>query len=162
MSEARHDKSARRRVALVLWLVAAAAVAGIIIHFSAEPAGVSDETSRGVLRTILEFFFGESNEETIVFYDHFIRKAAHFTLFAALGFSLAAALVNQDRLPRFWPALIAGALFAVSDEVHQYFVPGRSCEFRDMMIDFSGIVTGALVVTLVVYLWQKLRRRKQS
>ncbi len=36
-------------------------------------------------------------------------------------------------------------LFAVSDEFHQYFVPGRSAEFGDILADFAGILFGWLI-----------------
>ncbi len=29
-------------------------------------------------------------------------------------------------------------LYAVSDEIHQYFVPGRACRMLDVIIDTSG------------------------
>jgi len=47
----------------------------------------------------------------------------------------------------------AGVLYAVTDEIHQSFVPGRSCELRDVLIDSVGVLTG------VTILW--LLRRKQ-
>lgn len=83
---------------------------------------------------------------------HFIRKAAHFAEFALLGLCLVPA-VGDNVLPkiarRFLLAACIGVLFAVSDEVHQIFVPGRACEFRDMCIDFSGVICGAGLSMLI-------------
>ena len=39
-----------------------------------------------------------------------------------------------------------GVLYAVTDEVHQYFVPGRSCELRDALIDACGVAAGVAIV----------------
>ena len=49
-----------------------------------------------------------------------------------------------------------GTLYAVSDEVHQYFVPGRSCELRDMLIDACGVAVGAAA------LWRLSRRQRNE
>jgi len=39
-----------------------------------------------------------------------------------------------------------GALYALTDEVHQSFVPGRSCEIRDILIDSCGVAAGVLIM----------------
>ena len=48
-------------------------------------------------------------------------------------------------------AWLAGTLYAMTDEIHQSFVPGRSCELRDMGIDSCGVLAGVLVVSLVIW-----------
>ena len=50
-------------------------------------------------------------------------------------------------------------LYAVSDELHQYFVPGRSCEIRDVLIDWSGAALGVGIVMLIGLL---SKRKKQK
>ena len=47
------------------------------------------------------------------------------------------------------PAWMIGTLYAVTDEVHQYFVPGRSCEIRDMVIDGCGVAVGVLIMAII-------------
>ncbi len=63
--------------------------------------------------------------------------------------------------PRTWlrwllPWLIA-TLYAVSDEVHQYFIPGRSCQVGDVMIDSAGACVGVMVVMGIVHLLGRKR-----
>jgi VanZ family protein len=41
-------------------------------------------------------------------------------------------------------------LYAVSDEIHQYFVPGRSCRFTDTLIDLGGILIGSMLLKIVL------------
>lgn len=36
-------------------------------------------------------------------------------------------------------------LYAISDEIHQYFVPGRACRVFDVLIDTSGSAFFCLV-----------------
>ena len=80
-----------------------------------------------------------------------VRKLAHFSIFAVLGL-LGFAAFSVDLPPRraFPAALILGAVRAILDEVHQSFVPGRSCEVRDMCIDFAGVLLGAAFLLLIL------------
>ena len=161
MRGAHNKKTARRYVALVVWLILAAVAAALIIYFSGESAPESTETSKGLIRRILEFFFGESSEDKVSFYNFYIRKAAHFTLFAAFGLSLCAGLKHQDRLPAVPFTLACGALFAAADEIRQHFVPGRAPELRDVAIDFSGVLLGTLAVALISFLVQRHREKNR-
>ena len=81
------------------------------------------------------------------FLDHFIRKLAHFCIYALLGFCLCNAL-NQSVTKRkngLSISLLSGCLYAISDEIHQYFVPGRSCQISDMILDSCGVLLGSLL-----------------
>jgi len=42
-------------------------------------------------------------------------------------------------------AVSIGILYGISDEIHQLFVPGRYCEFIDVMADSLGSVIGVMV-----------------
>ena len=88
-----------------------------------------------------------------------IRKLAHFSEYALLGFSLMLHIAQIEkkifvRLPWLW-AWMVGTLYAASDEFHQGFVAGRGPSVRDVMIDSSGVIAGVLLI-----LWI-LRRRKR-
>ena len=48
--------------------------------------------------------------------------------------------------------LIFVLIYAISDEVHQYFVPGRAMALRDVLIDFSGGFTACLVEIIYKYI----------
>ena len=47
-------------------------------------------------------------------------------------------------------AWLVAALYAVSDEIHQYFVPERACALMDMGIDSAGAAAGVLIVALIL------------
>lgn len=49
-------------------------------------------------------------------------------------------------------------LYAITDEIHQHFVPGRSCELRDVLID----TTGALLGIFISYLIMRIFRREKK
>lgn len=78
-------------------------------------------------------------------WDLILRKLAHVTEYAILGALLARALGRPA------VAVGLGALYAVSDEVHQHFVRGRHGAWYDVVIDTCGVVAG-------VVLWRRLRK----
>jgi VanZ family protein len=80
-------------------------------------------------------------------WDLVLRKIAHAAEFAVLGALLVRALLAP------WPAFLLGAAYAVSDEVHQSFVPGRMGSPLDVAIDAVGVGLG-------VVLWQRLTRAR--
>ena len=53
------------------------------------------------------------------------------------------------------------ALYACSDEFHQYFVPGRSCKFFDVCVDSTGTFFGALLFWGIFHLREQKRERKR-
>ncbi len=67
-------------------------------------------------------------------------KAGHFLVYGLL----ATLLARLGRGPRaLWLALLATSAYGASDEWHQYFVPGRSCDVMDWLADTAG---GALAI----------------
>jgi VanZ like family len=80
-------------------------------------------------------------------WDLVLRKIAHAAEFAVLGALLARAM-GRPRL-----AFAIGVLYAVSDELHQSFVPGRLGSPLDVAIDAMGVAAGIL-------LWQSVRARR--
>ena len=87
---------------------------------------------------------------------HFVRKFAHFLEYFLLG----GLLLTDDRLYGrrnfVWPALL-GLLAACTDELVQRFVPQRSGEILDVLLDFSGVLTGCWTA---LGLWTLLEKRK--
>lgn len=143
--------SERRRASLVIWLSLTLLVAVTIFLFSSQPAEVSNETSKGALRKMLELFLGESTDALIRQYNHPLRKAAHFTLYAMLGFSLTGVFQHQRRLHKIPAAILVSAIFAALDELHQHFVEGRGPQVSDVLLDTAGATTGAILMGLILW-----------
>ncbi|MGZ8783757.1 MAG: VanZ family protein [Gaiellaceae bacterium] len=72
-------------------------------------------------------------------WDLVLRKLAHAAEFALLGALLLRAL-RDERV-----AVAAGIAYAISDELHQHFVPGRVGAPVDVAIDSVGVALGALL-----------------
>lgn len=84
-------------------------------------------------------------------FDFSVKKGAHFLVYAFLYFLLFRAFhsAQPDRpvpIPTYvYPAIVA-VLFAVSDEVHQTFVPMREGKIRDVLIDSAGVCCMILAI----------------
>ena len=81
-----------------------------------------------------------------------MRKLAHFTEFALVGFWFMLCLrVYTRHFVKYvsWP-LFVGLLVAVLDETVQLYVPGRSSSVRDVLIDFGGVLCGLFAALLIL------------
>lgn len=76
-------------------------------------------------------------------------KVGHAAAYAVLGGFLTLAT------GRVWLAVLLATLFGVSDEVHQYFVPGRHADVLDVVADLVGALLGALGVAFLSRLGQR-------
>jgi VanZ family protein len=95
-----------------------------------------------------------SSQSTLPDFDEFdfgVKKLAHFTVYALLYLFLFRAFHLSRRKERLsTPALLVSAviavLYAISDEIHQSFVPLRTAAVRDVIIDTAGILFMAAVI----------------
>ncbi|MFR1872919.1 MAG: VanZ family protein [Coprococcus sp.] len=55
--------------------------------------------------------------------------------------------------------MLSAALYAVTDEIHQLFVPGRSGQITDVILDSCGGLIGAVLSATILYL---IRKRKKD
>ena len=87
-----------------------------------------------------------------------MRKCAHAGEYAVLGVLLTMALTDRRRV---MPAAVIGILYAASDEFHQRFVPGRSCQLTDVLLDSAGLLAGIMLVLLADRLYRRFRQRSR-
>lgn len=85
--------------------------------------------------------------------DHIVRKCAHFIEFFLLGGLLTASLRPERVAVRGAAALplFFGLFVPLVDETIQLFVPGRSGQVSDVMLDFSGALCGVLLVSALLH-----------
>lgn len=148
-------------IIIILWMA-------FIFSMSSKNSTQSSSISGGFTYKILSMFFAQfrsidkTTQDSIVEGLQFVvRKGAHFTAYAILGGLCFADLRVLDKFKlkiNFIIALVISALYAASDELHQYFVPGRSCEIRDVMIDSLGALTGIIVVIIFSKLIEKIKQ----
>ncbi|ARK32005.1 VanZ family protein [Halalkalibacter krulwichiae] len=96
------------------------------------------------------------------FIEFLLRKAAHFSLFFVLGFLMYRALIacGFRRATSYIGSLIFVLMYAISDEVHQAFTPNRSPLVEDVLLDFSGGLTGVTLAFVLFFKTKKNKRRK--
>ena len=143
-------------IKLLIWIPVL--VTGILItSFSAQNGTQSSGLSRKVAQTFIQELENvhvisvESNDQREVLIEKMqypIRKGAHMTEYAIFTvFTYIALLTDGVRLPkRRYSALLTAVLLASSDELHQWFVPGRSGCVKDVCIDTVGAVAALLVI----------------
>ena len=149
---------------IVSWLMVIATML-IIYSFSGETAQESTETSGGIIEAILKLFLPNEKVtvDLIARLQHPIRKLAHFSIFALLGFSLANAFKITFKIKLIFNYLLSLAsviIYASTDELHQGLIDGRGPSFKDVLIDSFGGLTGILVFALMLFIFSKLITKK--
>lgn len=139
---------------LLLWM-------GLIFFFSSQTATESSAVSSGLIETVVRFLMPSISPATlknvVSISSFFVRKGAHFCVFAMLGVFSFLSVATYEKLKllfRFFISAFISVAYAVSDEYHQTFVNGRSCELRDVLIDSSGAICGILV-SIIIYIIHK-------
>ena len=144
-----------------------------VFYMSDQPAVDSTEMSMEIVDQIVRFFVPGYDQMDAAAQlaaakgvEHIVRKVAHFCEYALLGllaFNLVRRIARaQGPKPSFlsrFGTVVAWAgttAYAVTDEIHQMFVPGRACMVGDVVIDSAGALFGILVYIGVALL---LRRR---
>jgi VanZ family protein len=88
-------------------------------------------------------------------------KLLHLMAYFIYGLSLIVLFLggfnNIQVKKAIWFVLIFGALFAISDEIHQSFVPGRDADIFDWLADCIGISISLTVINLANKIIQKLK-----
>ena len=134
----------------------------IIFTFSSDTSYESTKKSNKIIITVAEMInkkeLSQKEKDRYIYKFVFIvRKSAHFFIYLILGLWVASlikeySLVNKRMV--IYSFLIC-FLYAISDEIHQLFVNGRSGEIRDILIDSMGSLVGIGIYYLI-------RRRKNE
>ena len=149
---------------MLIWLM-------VIFSFSAKKADESTVMSHSVGKLIGNIVIPEyrswpedKQEQFAEKIDFPVRKCAHASEYAVLGvlmlgtaYSFAEDRGKKNRL-LCW---CAGTAYAATDEFHQLFVPGRSCQFRDVCIDSAGILTSIVLFSLIKHQIAKYNEKKK-
>lgn len=89
--------------------------------------------------------------------SYIVRKIAHFTEFATLGFFLMLYLFcAYTKIKLFYLAFfswVGGTFYAVTDEFHQMFVSGRYPAITDVLIDSSGVLFGIIFLLVLMKIY---------
>lgn len=151
-------KSKRRYIgtsclfAAVVWM-------SVIFWFSAKPAQESAQMSHRVGGAVCKILVPGYEEKTpqekaelAKRIDYPVRKFAHAAEYALLGLLFTGTFYGYGMEGRkLWLTASGFAVFyAVSDELHQLFVPGRSGQISDVILDSAGVAVGVALGILCV------------
>lgn len=146
------------KVFILLWMV-------FIFLLSNQPADESTQLSNGfisqtignVYKLIHKDVSPISIKEIQEKYTHVTRKMAHFTIYMILGLLVGLLFreYNIETKKLIFYGILICMVYAITDEIHQIFVFGRSGEIKDVLIDTCGSTVGILFTRL-----KKIRDRK--
>lgn len=126
---------------VILWM-------SLIFYLSHQPVAESNKLSKGITEKLVEIVEKiDSNKDfNLGRANHILRKNAHFFAYLILGVLVANGLRISGVVGygAIGSALFICVLYAISDEMHQLFVPGRGGQVKDVLIDSAGSVIGIL------------------
>ena len=167
MGENAKRNTARRMRCLLAWIAMLFWMA-VIFWFSAQSAKDSSEISGGLIRRVIETVvpgFSDMTEEEqtaiVSSWQTAVRKTAHIAEYALLGVLswITMGFHFSHFRRRVGVAAGIGLLYAITDEVHQIFVPDRGPGVLDVVIDFAGVCIGIAVAAVITHWWQKRKAK---
>ncbi|MBQ7668711.1 MAG: VanZ family protein [Clostridia bacterium] len=140
-------------ILIILWC-------GLIFNLSSQKAVNSTELSGGVINKVLNLFghdITEYESSVVLCMQIVIRKSAHMFLYCILAILIKLELMEYNIKNSNVMAILLTILYAITDEIHQNFVMGRSCEVRDIIVDLVGALIGIGLICLYKYSKNKCR-----
>ena len=138
---------------------------GLIFSFSNSNGTESGNTSRTIIVFITERVSSikdgtEEMDKVVDRYQLFVRKGAHFFVYYVLAFLVMNCLYIFDVKTK--TLLISGIiciLYAISDELHQYFISERSGNIVDVMWDSSASLLSSYLYYKFILVRNKHEKR---
>jgi VanZ family protein len=128
------NKRRQRWVLAFLWMT-------VIFFLSAQSGNESALLSTSIFKPLFDLLIpmGISNEVLSMI----IRKSAHFISYLILGILVYRAMDTYEIVAsqKMYLSLLLCFGYAISDEIHQIFVPGRAGTMIDVVIDGLGSAT---------------------
>lgn len=144
-------------ILIVIWMI-------VVFNFSNQGGTESSGTSTKVTRVIVNIITKdkeEPNKQVMECIEKVVRKGAHYTIYTVGGFLIMNYTYSMEKTKKqkILGSLLFGAFYATTDEIHQYFVPGRSARLFDVGIDTLGVLTGILIYLVLRKLIDKVCRK---
>lgn len=139
--------SSKQKIVTLLKCIPVVLIAVMIFNFSAATSEESTEESNVITKAFVEITKIQIDDAALSAIDNVIREIAHFTEYFILGVTSCLALSSFPIAikVRNIGLIIFCMFYAISDEIHQYFVPGRSCQLQDILVDTAGAIAAILI-----------------
>lgn len=131
----RRTTSRKAKVATLIGFVAFCVISFLVLYFVIRP-----------------YYLNSSIQDFNYLYIHrFFRKYAHLFIYMFLGILVKNAMTYSGihGIKAMVIAFLICFIFAVSDEIHQYYVPGRTALVMDVVIDSIGAFIGITIYTII-------------
>ena len=147
-------------ILIVIWMT-------VVFTFSNEGGTKSSNTSRKVTEVIVQTISDKSideNEQLIEKTDKIVRKLAHYTIYTIGGILIFSYVntIDKSKKEKILYSIAFGACYAVTDEIHQFFVSGRSARIFDVGIDSLGVITGIGIYLLIIKIIKTTKTKIQE
>lgn len=142
----------RKIYILISWILVIICM-GIIFLLSAQSGEESTELSHSFVLTFFEWLGVTINEG-------FLRNCAHCLEFMGLSVLIFNAVYATSETKLTPVIAFTGTVFyAITDEVHQIFVPDRAFQLSDILVDSTGALIGALASLIILKIILTIKER---
>ena len=147
-------------ILIVIWMT-------VVFTFSNEGGTKSSNTSRKVTEVIVQTISDKSideNEQLIEKTDKIVRKLAHYKIYTIGGILIFSYVntIDKSKKEKILYSIAFGACYAVTDEIHQFFVSGRSARIFDVGIDTLGVITGIGIYLVIIKIIKTTKTKIQE
>ena len=164
----------KKKIIQALLLLLLIADMAFIFFNSAQVAAVSAGASQSVTEMVAPVIVPHYKEmddamkqQAVASLEGVLREAAHLLQFVPMGFALYLLLhtvsllekIGRMRIPL---TICFGFLYAISDEIHQLFVPGRSFQLFDIFMDTSGVTIGCVAGIILYFLVNRITKKTKT
>ena len=136
-------------ILIILWM-------NLVFGFS----GQDGEQSSGISYKISMILTG-NNEEISIIIEPYVRKVAHFAEYAVGAILIYLLLYTFPKISskiRTISSIIITIIYAISDEIHQLYIPGREGKIVDVYIDTLGIITGVIFINILIKIFRNTNK----
>lgn len=132
-------------ILVILWM-------GLIFKMSSYN-GIDSGNQSGFIVNFIANIFNINNLDIISF---IVRKIAHLSEYLILGILVHNLIKNYNK--KTFIAILICIIYAISDEIHQIFVPGREFKLLDICIDSIGSIIGIYMYKYILYIINKYKK----
>ena len=138
-----------------------------IFMLSCEDGDKSGQTSKDVATEITEIVMPskpvEETEKIIEENHKTIRKSGHFLVYMVLGVlsvAFLSSVVDTEQKNKMLLSLAFCSFYAATDELHQFFVVGRSGMAEDVCLDSVSAFVGIALLLMVEKAYRKMKAKR--
>ena len=152
-----------RLILIIIILMITSTIFSFSNQDAKESSGVSSRVAEILIKLQPKYknITDSEKAELIEKYQTPVRKFAHFSIYTILGMSIVGLTCTYkiSNRKREVITIVAGALYAISDEIHQTFIEGRSGQVTDVVLDTFGIIVGTILVLGIIKILKNKRTK---